>query len=179
MTPTPRATSLSRSKTAHPARSWSIAGLVAMLALGIAACGGGADAAPAKAPGSTERSKEDSDKLVEPKTVEEAQDQIARARAELEVASRTPTGDASSSSTPPKATEPKAESRPSPQGGASPHEERYADTCGSPCRALASMRRAVEALCRLTGDGDNRCADARRTLTESTTRISSCKCEGH
>jgi hypothetical protein len=39
------------------------------------------------------------------------------------------------------------------------------------------MRRAVDALCAMTGDTDHRCVDARRILTESTTRLATCKCE--
>ncbi len=56
---------------------------------------------------------------------------------------------------------------------------RATDRCVSPCIALASMRRAVAALCRMTGDGDARCLDARRTLAASENRVSQtsrCSC---
>jgi hypothetical protein len=45
-----------------------------------------------------------------------------------------------------------------------------------PCRALTSMRSAVTALCRMTGNEDARCVDAKRTLADSEGRISPCSC---
>lgn len=154
--------------TPIPSATKNLAVLVTAMTLTVAACGG-ADSAPAKAPAS-ERSTSDHDGFVEPQTAEEAQDQIARAKASLEGADKK-AGDA-------RPDAPKAPSPQQPQGGAATREERPEDTCSGPCRALASMRRAVDALCRITGDGDNRCVDAKRTLTESTTRVSSCRCEG-
>ncbi|HVJ91158.1 MAG TPA: hypothetical protein VM580_15250, partial [Labilithrix sp.] len=59
----------------------------------------------------------------------------------------------------------------------SPHEEKPAGTCEHSCRALSSMKRAVEALCRMAGDADDRCLAARRTLTSSTTRVLPCRCD--
>jgi hypothetical protein len=137
--------------------------LLVLTAACVAACGG---AAPAKSPEASESMDRAAPEPRTPRTIEEAQDQIARARASLD-GSKT------------KATEPSAPSaEKAPQGGAV-REEKPVDLCGSPCRALASMTRAVEALCRMTGDADNRCVDARRTLDESTARVSSCRCEEH
>ena len=48
--------------------------------------------------------------------------------------------------------------------------------CVTPCRAIASMRRSVAALCRLSGEEDLRCVDARKTLTESEQRVVPCGC---
>jgi hypothetical protein len=48
--------------------------------------------------------------------------------------------------------------------------------CASPCRALASMKRAVEALCRMTGESDTKCVDARKTLADNVGKTASCKC---
>ena len=142
-----------------------------------AACGG-ADSAPAKTPVQERRDDAVDDLAVsEPRTIEEAQDQIAQARAALDATGDTKTGDTKATSE----SAPRAEPPAAPQGGApppaSPRQQRE-DACGSPCRALASMKRAVEALCRMTGDTDDRCADAKRTLGESTSRVASCKCEG-
>ena len=143
------------------------------VALALVACGGGggADAAPAKTPAQQPYESTDGDTASEPRTIEEAQDRIARARAALEARddSRVTSEDALRAERP----EPPAQ----PQGGASPRQERE-NACGSPCRALASMRRAVDALCRMTGDADERCIDARRTLGESTSRVASCRCDG-
>lgn len=36
------------------------------------------------------------------------------------------------------------------------------------CRALASMKRAAETICEITGEGDDRCVDARRRVEENT-----------
>lgn len=133
------------------------------------ACGGAASA-PAKAP----EPEAETAAPAEPRTIEEAQDWIARARADLE--GEPQRADASSSS---KSTDaPPGQ----PEGGASPAREERAPSleasCGGSCRALASMKRAVEALCRMTGDADERCAEARRTLSDSTSRLARCKCDG-
>lgn len=49
--------------------------------------------------------------------------------------------------------------------------------CAVACRALTSMKRAAEAVCRLAGESDARCADARKRVSESATRVASCACE--
>ncbi len=149
----------------------ALALLFAAFALDAAACGG---AAPAKAPAYEQRDKFAEDEgLAEPRTIEEAQQQIAQARASLE-------GDADAKATAGSSTPSRESPATSPQGGAAPsaRHERSADVCGGPCRALASMKRAVEALCRMTGETDDRCAEAKRTLGESTSRIAYCRCEG-
>lgn len=170
----------------HVVSLGSIAGAV----LAITACGG-ADYAP-KAPDSHADRAE-----VDPVTVEEAQARIERAR--LSLASRgglsapatgaapstpsatpAPGADTSSQQAPAKAAEPpkaastKKPSPDSPQPTETPHE--LEDRCTSPCRALVSMRRAVTALCRMTGDTDTRCVDAKKTLSESEGRVSPCSC---
>lgn len=125
--------------------------------LGLAACGGASDKVSPKAPADPAMTYD-----AEPRTVEEAQDRIARARAELETPPAQP---GAASATPPAKQE---ESRRAESGSAS--------ACSNPCRALQSMKRAVEALCRMAGDSDTRCTDARRTLDESTSRVASCRC---
>jgi len=92
----------------------------------------------------------------EPATIEEAQAQLEQARAQLPGASLTP-------STP--ATGASAESGP----GELPR-------CGNACGAMVSMRHAVDAICRMAGDGDARCTDARRTLKDSETKVAGCGC---
>jgi hypothetical protein len=151
--------------------------LTSCACIAVAACGGAArDTSPAaRAPASTP----DGETFAEPTNVEEAQDQIARLQAKLDGADKktekaaeqpAPTHDSNVSSEKPS---------PPPQGGAAPaREERPENVCGNRCRALASMKRAVDALCRMTGDTDTRCVDARRTLTQNTTHVSTCKCEG-
>ncbi len=153
----------------------SMASCSALLSL-TAACGG-ADVAPKSAPSAAPPAETPRDRA-EPTTVEEAQDQIARARAELDSRTSARANDEAKKTerAPAKAPAPTTP----PQGGASLREESTstdADSCGHPCRALASMTRAVESLCRMTGENDNRCVEAKRTLTDSRTRIASCNCD--
>jgi hypothetical protein len=48
--------------------------------------------------------------------------------------------------------------------------------CVTPCKAIASMRRSVDALCRLAGETDARCVDARGTLQRSEQKVARCGC---
>jgi hypothetical protein len=41
---------------------------------------------------------------------------------------------------------------------------------------MSSMRRAVEAICRMAGDADARCTDARKTLKDSEAKVAGCGC---
>lgn len=52
------------------------------------------------------------------------------------------------------------------------------NTCGSVCDALASMRRASDAICDLAGEDDPRCATARDKLAGNEKRIEGrgCRC---
>lgn len=45
------------------------------------------------------------------------------------------------------------------------------DACSTACRALASMRRASERLCALTGAADERCAKARQRTQSAAARV--------
>ncbi len=48
--------------------------------------------------------------------------------------------------------------------------------CARSCRALDSMRRAVERLCELTGDGGERCENARVRLETSARKVRDAGC---
>lgn len=48
--------------------------------------------------------------------------------------------------------------------------------CRRVCVAIASMRRSVDAVCRLAGDDDDRCARARSTLDRSEGRVQDAGC---
>ena len=151
---------------AHALRSSLLTAFVVIL---LAACGGAAS--PAKAPESLAEPE------LEPATIEEAQQQIARARSRL-------AGGASKAADPPAAASEAAPSlepaTPSWEPGARPDSMTKRGIgngpCSSPCRALVSMRRAVTALCRMTGDTDARCVDAKRTLTDNEGRVTPCSC---
>jgi hypothetical protein len=151
----------------RPSCLGSAAVLFCCMAVG---CGGAASMAPTKTPAAPE-SEAPAPPEEEPQTIEEAQAAIARARAELE--GQRHDLDASASS---KTTDAPAQ----PQGDAPPaREERRPGAgaaCRASCRALASMKRAVEALCRMAGDADERCTEARRKLEDSTARVAQCGC---
>ncbi len=146
-------------------------GLGAMaMAMALAACGGGSP--DAKSPARAVHEEPEA----EASSVEEAQQQIAAARAELArapmafkaEATHPSTGSTTVPTSPGSSPAPSADARKAGAGGD--------DRCASPCRALASMRRAVGALCRMTGADDARCLDAKRTLSESEGRAASCSC---
>jgi hypothetical protein len=143
-------------------RSSLLSARAVVIAIGGAACGGADSESAPRTPSSAPPLY-----AAPPRTIEEAQEQIARARADLDVsgaaAAKTGTSDMS--------REPKAPGeRPDAQS------DRGENACRSPCQALDSMRRAVDALCRMTGEEDSRCGDAKRTLTDSTSRLSHCNC---
>jgi hypothetical protein len=139
----------------------------------LAACGG---AGEAKAPAKTSE-PESGAREREPTSIAEAEEQIARAseslssagdaakKAEQDQDSSAPTSPGSSAST---------STTPSPREETSKHAP--ADSCSQSCRALSSMRRAVSALCRMTGDEDARCSDAKKTLEQSESRVARCHC---
>jgi hypothetical protein len=140
------------------------------LLLGVAACGGGGPTsnAPPKAPSEDVRGEKNDESG--PLTIAEAENQIAQARAVLEGRP----GDATNAT---KTTEPAKPSKQAPQDAPSGRDEHGEDPCRASCRALASMRRAVEALCRLTGESDDRCTRAKRVLADTTSRAAACTCE--
>lgn len=150
------------------------AGALAVVTCALVACGGSAPP-PASAPAKTESPSggATADALApEPTTVEEARDQIARAEAELR-------GSLESTK---KAESERPEEKPAtaPPPPAPPARESKtlseAPSCRTPCQALRSMRRAVDALCRMTGDMDGRCLEARKTLATSEVRAATCGC---
>jgi hypothetical protein len=164
-------------------RSFSL-GLAGAVMLVLPACGGGAP--DVRAP--------ESRPVVEPEptSIEEAQDQISRARDRLAGAAggaqpdrpggapAAPSADAAPAEPSPLSPAPGAQTTTPESSGKAPSMKTgrgvvEESRCASPCRALASMRRAVTALCRMTGDTDNRCLDAKRTLAESEGRVS-CSC---
>lgn len=66
-----------------------------------------------------------------------------------------------------------------PPAGAAADElggKRQADRCATACRAMASMKRAGDAVCRLTSEDDERCATARSKVDEAAKRVAVCSC---
>lgn len=135
--------------------------------MGLAGCGGGGGAASVASPPQAAPKAEESS----PTTIEEAEAQIARAKDDLATSAKKARD---FDVTPPPPPAPPADEPRSPSSARS--EPVHAPQCVSPCRALASMRRAVDALCRLAGDADARCTDARKTLQDSAARVATCRC---
>jgi hypothetical protein len=135
----------------------------------LAACGGAAPPplqtpAPAGAGAAASTGGDDE----EPRSIEEAQAQLARARADLDGRPREAekAHDTSTGVRPGKAP-----NAPSPESAT-----KNADACADACRAIRSMRKAVGAICRMAGDTDPRCSDARATLATSEKRSAACGC---
>lgn len=165
----------------------------AMWVASLAACGG-ASLDPKSPPASSSPREQEP----APTSVEEAQQQIAAAKAELGGATRAAPGEspktgATSAPTAPVESPATADSRPPPMSSEPTLESQQSagargapgarkagtgdgDRCAGPCRALGSMRRAVAALCRMTGSDDTRCVDAKRTLADSERHVSPCAC---
>jgi hypothetical protein len=129
----------------------------------------------------------------EPRSVEEAQADIDRWSAQLGIAppaayptATAPSGPAGGATAGP-ADRPAAPSAPpATQAQPTAMSEAQSSTttaasepsseCVMPCRAIASMRRSVAALCRLAGEDDPRCVNARKTLDEGERRVARCGC---
>ena len=113
----------------------------------------------------------------EPTTVEEAQAQLERARRELE-GPLEKTAPTSTSAVTPSASAPPPPAADTSAAGGAPFRTPTAseDSCATPCRAMASMRRAVAAICRLAGDADARCTDAKSVLERNEARVAQCSC---
>lgn len=146
-------------------RGARILALMAIAASGAAGCGGAAppaDAAPA-APASPAVTSAES----MPTDVDGTVAALDRAESDLQAAlGGAPEGQQ-------KKAEPGEAERPA--GGA---DALSSDPCSAACRALASMRRAANHLCGLTGDPEPRCDAARARLTraEERTRASCPAC---
>jgi hypothetical protein len=112
----------------------------------------------------------------EPATIEEAQAQLERARAQLTapVVPAAPSTTVTTQSTPGAGAA--TESTGGPSGPSTSLSDAQTPRCGNACGAMVSMRHAVDAICRMAGDGDARCTDARRTLKDSETKVAGCGC---
>jgi hypothetical protein len=112
----------------------------------------------------------------EPATIEEAQAQLERARAQLPgwAPPTTPVTGASVETPGAGGTTQSAESGPSTVPREVDTEPQH--RCGNACGAMTSMRHAVEAICRMAGEADARCTDARKTLRDSEVKVAGCGC---
>jgi len=49
-------------------------------------------------------------------------------------------------------------------------------SCATACRAFASLERAADAVCRITGQKDGRCSHARAVVSDAKQRVAVCTC---
>jgi hypothetical protein len=82
-----------------------------------------------------------------------------------------PTTPAQPGAPPPTVMQDKPASRPNAPGQAAQEESGPRDRCEVACEALTSMLRAVDRLCDLTGQGDERCINARERVNRATARV--------
>jgi hypothetical protein len=133
----------------------------------FAACGGG-EAPTGGAAKTPDNDRVEQDK--EPGSIEEAKQQLDRAQAQLETRTTSPV----------EAVQPQVAG--GGAGGATaptPHPVQptaQETECQRMCRAFASMQRAQAALCRMAGDDDVRCTDAKKVVEDSARRVAHCGC---
>jgi hypothetical protein len=99
-----------------------------------------------------------------PQTIEQAEQEIAAARAQMDAAPRAQ-----------MATQAQEDGQPTMAGAAPPPAPQESD-CARMCRAFASMQRAQAALCRMAGEHDPRCTEAKKTVAASAQRVAGCGC---
>ncbi len=145
-----------RSRAAH--------GVVMFFFGAVVACGGAA--AESKSPRAAPEPSS-----TEPTSIEEAEAQIAEAERAL-----SPRGESAASKGEAPASEPAPGARDKTERKSVPLADGAAASCDGTCRALASMRRAVAALCRIAGDEDARCVAAKKRLGENEARTAACTC---
>lgn len=152
-----------------PRRTLRLPAAVVAIVL-LAGCGGALPEAGGKAaPGSD----------FSPGGVPEAQADLDHAEAQLNSAIGAPAYGAAPAQ--PSATsapvEQRADSPPPPPAAppeSAPHPTAEAaprDPCATACSALASMERAADHLCVITGEGDDRCSSARGRVTRANDRV--------
>jgi hypothetical protein len=135
---------------------------------------------PAAAPAPQSGGDRAADEEAAPTTLEEAEAALRRAEAELSnalgplafaqppAAAPAPAPPAEASGSAPREAEQRAEK--------ADKKGRDQPNCDLACRAFSSLARAASAVCRLDGDGGERCGRARQTLSDAEARVSGCSC---
>lgn len=167
-----------------------------LILLSLAACG---RAKEAEAPSSLEPGADSGRKSTsatmdaEPQTLAEAEDMLARARADLDQVALNepgapPATAAGAAAPPPPAAAPAAEAprdssadkaseeKRAESESAAPRATKEASPCETACRAFSSLERASDAVCRLDNEGGQRCQRARQIREDAARRVQSCGC---
>jgi hypothetical protein len=113
-----------------------------------------------------------------PTTVEEAQAQVDRAHVQLGGVLASVGTQATGAAGGPAGGPTAAEPRDATTGSVdmSRQGEPKQEPCATACRAIASMQRAVDTICRIAGADDRRCLDARKTLADDSAKTARCGC---
>ncbi len=79
---------------------------------------------------------------------------------------------------PAPAQKPETNADMTPEPAAEASAPRVGSDCDLACRALASMRRAADGICGITGDSDQRCRNAQERVAEARSRVegAGCRC---
>jgi hypothetical protein len=140
-------------------------------------------AAPEPAPAEAERGSALEESRAEGDSLATAQAELDAARRELELALE-PLARNQSSATggaaPPPAAAP-SRSRPADAADEAPKskadKKSGESSCQTACRAFQSLGRAAGSICRITGDKDERCSNARGVVSHAERRVTACNCK--
>ena len=156
-----------------------VLGVVVLLPFAAAGCKRAETMAPespraeppgAAAPSSIEPAKKDANEESFT-TLDEAQRALSAAEGELAslFAPAQPAG-------PPPPPAPAAGGTGAEKPSALDTEQKPASRCELACKAFSSLGRAADAVCRLAGEQDARCARARSSVDDNRRRVASCGC---
>jgi hypothetical protein len=148
-----------------------------------------ASPAPPPAPASEGEKDALEESRVERDDLASAQAELETARRELEAALEPvaaaskpqPSESGSGAAGPPAAAAPARRARPADAADEAPKskaEKKGSETsCQTACRAFQSLGRAASSICRLAGDGDQRCGQARQIVSQAERRVTACGCK--
>jgi len=165
-----------------------------LILLSLAACGRAkeAEAPSSLEPGADSGTKSATERMeAEPQTLAEAEDMLARARADLDqlalnepgappataagAAAPAPPPAAPAAEAPADRSADKAEAKRAESESAAPRAKE-ASPCETACKAFSSLERASDAVCRLDNEGGQRCQRARQIREDAARRVQSCGC---
>jgi hypothetical protein len=113
-----------------------------------------------------------------PASIPEAQTQFDAAERDLRQRLAARSNGGASRTNPPGPVGPPGPANPAAGVSPDPMSEKKEEVsdCALVCRALASMRRAADTICRLDGDQGSRCSDARSRVSRSVELASQSRC---
>ena len=130
----------------------------------LVGCGAAGSSRPASAPAEPPRSHA---------TIADAEADLARAEALLPASPGAGSSGQRSADAPSEAPERDTKKLSDKEAGGG---EAAPTPCQTACRALSSMQRAAESVCRLAGDGDERCVGAKKRVENAKVRVAHCGC---